>query len=95
MIRSGSQGEPIFLETVYLSVPWYIIRVVIVPLLPPSEAVAVKCEVIALLPRLGSHDLAIALILEVSASVLRPLRVWSKVIVLFVHLLGLILMLLV
>ena len=73
MVRSGSQGEPIFLETVYLSVPWHIIRVVEEPLLPSSEAVAVKCEVIALLPRVGSHHLAIALILEVTASVLRPL----------------------
>ena len=95
MVRRGSQGEPILLEIIFLSVTWYIIRVVEKPLLPPSEAIAVKCEVIVLLPRLGSHDLAISLILEVTAIVMRPLRVWSEVKVLFVHLLGLVLMLLV
>jgi hypothetical protein len=73
MVRRGSQGEPISLKTVILSVTWHIIRVVEVLLLPASEAVAVKCEVIALLPRVGGHDLTIALILEVTASVLRPL----------------------
>ena len=65
------------------------------PLLPPSEAIAIKCEVIALLTRVGSHDLASSLILKVTASVLRPLRVWSEVIVLFIHLLRLVLVLLV
>jgi hypothetical protein len=95
MVRRGSQGEPILLEIIFLSVAWNIIRAVEVLLLPASEAVAVKCEVITLLPRVGGHDLAIALILEVTASVLRPLRVWSEVIILFIHLLGLVLMLLV
>jgi hypothetical protein len=63
--------------------------------LPPSEAVAIKCEIIALLPRVSSHDLAISLILEVTPGVLRPFRVRSKIIVLFVHMLWLVLMLLV
>jgi hypothetical protein len=95
MVRSGSQGEPILLEIIFLSVTWNIIRIVEEPLLSPSEVVSVKSEVIALLPRVASHDLAIPMILEVTASVLRPLRVWSEVIVLFVHLLWLVLMLLV
>ena len=89
------QGEAIFLETIFFRVTWHIIRVVVETLLSPSQVIAVKCEVLALLTRVGSHDLAVALILEITASVLRPLRVRSEVIVVFVHLLGLILMLLV
>ena len=90
-VESGSLGESNFLETIFFSVTRHIIRVAVVSLLPASEAVAVKCEVIALLPRVSSHGLAISLVLEVTARVLRPLQVRSEVIILFVHLLGLVL----